>query len=107
MELDLFLILLISSAIITITLTEGMKRLLVATETPHRDNVVAWISSITASTGVGVIYRIPFGLGFSVEQLLRLFALIFCTWLTSMLLYDKIVQTVDQNRRYKGGKNNV
>ena len=101
MSVDLFFLLLIPSTISTMILTEAMKRLLVATDSPHRDNIVARISCVTASTGVGVIYRIPFGLGFSAEQLYRLIVLMFFSWMTSMVLYDKIIQTIEQHKRYK------
>lgn len=104
MSVDLFLILLTFSTTATIILTEGMKWLLIATETPHRNNVIAGFCAAVASTGVGVIYRVPFGLGFSSEQLLRLVLLIIFTWLLSMVVYDKGVQTKEQHERYRGGK---
>ena len=100
MSIELFLILILTSSFITILLTEGLKRLLVATETPHRDNIVAGFASATASTGVSIIYRIPFGLGFSGVLLLRLILVIITTWVVSMVMYDKIIQTVGQHRRY-------
>lgn len=107
MSVELFLFLLFSSIVITIFLTGFIKRLLVLSGTPHRDNIVAGIASLTASTGVGVIYRIPFGLGFNPIQLLRLFLLIAFTWVMSMVVYDKVVQTIEQHKKYKKEKESV
>ena len=101
MSIDLFLNLLISSTIATILLAEALKKLLNASETPYRANAVALDSAMVSCTGIGVIYRLPFGLGFEPVQLFRLFALIFCTWLLSMCVYDKLVQFVHQHRKAK------
>ena len=101
MTVDLFLTLLITSTIVTMALTESVKRLLLATDTPYRDNVVVWFCTMIACTGVGVAYRVPFGLGFSFTQLTRLCVLMMFTWVLSMHVYDKVVQTVAQHKRYK------
>lgn len=110
MKLELFAFLLIISTLLTMALTEIVKKLLESTNSPHRSNVLTLISAITVSSGVGVVYRIPFGLGFSVTQLRRLILLIFFTWFFSMLLYDKIMQTWKEHKKYrkeKRGKNHV
>jgi len=101
MSVELFLTLLLSSVIITISLSEALKRLLNASETPYRANIVALDSAMLSCTGVSVIYRLPFGLGFEPVQLLRLVALVFCTWFTSMVVYDKLVQTVQQYKKFR------
>ena len=106
MKVELFMYLLIISTLITMALTEIIKRLLERTSSPHRSNVVALLSAITASTGVGVIYRIPFGLGFSFEQFNRLVLLVFFSWFFSTLLYDKFIQTVKEHKKYKKEKRN-
>lgn len=101
MSIDLFLTLLFSSTIVTIILTDALKKLLNASETPYRANAVVLDSAMVASTGVSVIYRIPFGLGFDYIQLFRLLVLIVCTWLMSMITYDKLVQFKYQHKKAK------
>lgn len=105
MSVELFFTLLLSSTIVTIALTEALKRLLNASETPYRANAVALDSAMLSCTGLSVIYRIPFGLGFERVQVFRLIALIFCTWLVSMFVYDKLVQFVRQHREVKKNDN--
>ena len=102
--LDLFLVLLILSTVVKVVLSEFMKKLLRATDTPYRNNVVVWLCSMTACTGAGVVYRIPFGLGFEVIQVARLLALIVMTWLLSMALYDRTLQTIRQHKKYMKNK---
>ena len=101
MSVELFLTLLIGSTLFTMALTEALKRLLNASETPYRANIVVLDSAMLSCTGLSVVYRIPFGLGFEFMQVVRLVFLILCTWHTSMFVYDKLRQTVRQYKRFK------
>ena len=107
MSVDLFLNLLTGSMIITIALTECLKKLLAAADTPYRTNAVVLDSAMISSTGVAVVYRLPFGLGFEPIQVERLFLLILFTWFASMLVYDKLKQTKAQYKKYKEMKGDV
>lgn len=104
MSTDLFLTLLLFSVFICLALTEAIKTLLVATDTPHRSNVIALICAFTSSTLVGIIYRVPFGLELEGVQVLRLVKLILTTWFSTMLVYDKLDQLGRQHRKYKNKK---
>ena len=110
MSVELFLTLMIGSVIITIPLTGALKKLLNASGTPYRANAVALDSAMIACTGLSVVYRIPFGLGFDPAQVFRLIALIYCTWILSMVTFDKLRQFKKQHRKVKelnkGGKSN-
>ena len=101
MSVELFLTLLMVSTIITVALTEALKRLLNASDTPYRANIVALDSAMLSCTGLSTIYRIPFGLGFEIIQVIRLFFLILCTWHMAMFVYDKLRQTVQQYKKFK------
>lgn len=101
MSADLFLTLLVGSVIITIPLTEALKKLLNASDTPYRANAVALDSAMLSCTGLSVVYRIPFGLGYERVQVFRLVALIYCTWMLSMVTFDKLRQFKKQHRKVK------
>lgn len=100
MTVELFLGLLLLSVVINIPLVEFMKRVLAVANMPYRRNILPFYTSITVCTGIGVVYRIPFGLGFEIVQVVRLVILIVFTWYMSMQVYDKIVQTKKQHRKY-------
>lgn len=104
MGVDLFLTLLMSSTIATIFLADALKTILDASGTRYRTNAVVLDSAMISTTGIGILYRIPFGLGFQPIQIYRLFLLIVCTWFLSMLVYDKIKQTKRQYKEYKENK---
>lgn len=110
MSADLFLSLLTLSVVLTIVLTNALKTLLNAANVPYRAHAVVLDSAMVCCTGVGVLYRLPFGLGFEYSQLLRLVLLILYTWVVSMVVYDKVIQTIEQYaefRKKKGEKDNV
>lgn len=112
MSVELYLTLLLCSTIATILLAEALKRLLNASETPYRANAVALDAAMLCSTLMGLIFKtyLRLGLSFSVEQVTRLLLLILSTWIVSMVVYDKAVQTVKQYRKHRElkmeGKNN-
>ena len=101
MSVELFLWLLLTSIIINIPLAEFVKNLMKVANLPYRKNIIPFYTSITVCTGVGVVYRIPFGLGFEIIQVVRLVMLVLFTWMYSMLIYDKVKQTKKQHQRYK------
>lgn len=107
MSVELFLILLITSTILTILLTDVLKKLLISTETQYRTHAVVLDSAMVCCTGVSVVYRIPFGLGFEPILIVRLVLIIICTWFVSMVAYDKIKQTKKQYKEHKENKKGV
>lgn len=104
MSVDLFLNLLTVSVVLTIVLTEAIKKLLIKTNTSYRTHAVVLDSAMVCCTGIAVIYRLPFGLGFEPIQVYRLLCLILYTWLMSMVVYDKMMQTKKQYKEYKEKK---
>lgn len=104
MSTDLLLNLLIFSTVLTIALTQLLKKLLNAVNAPYRANAVALDSAMVSCTGVAVLYRLQFGLGFEPVLLFRLLALILLTWLVSMTIYDRIIQFINQYRQMKEHK---
>ena len=103
MSVELYLTLLFFSVTTTILLTEALKKLLNASETPYRANAVALDAAMVCGTLIGLIFKTYLGLGlsFSLEQINRLAVVILSTWIVSMVVYDKIKQTIKQYKKFK------
>lgn len=103
MSVELYLFILLISVIFTILLTWALKRLLNSADVPYRANAVALDSAMISGTLVSIILKnhLNLGLSFSAEQVTRLLLVILSTWFASMLVYDKLVQTREQYRRYR------
>lgn len=106
MSVELYLFLLMLSVIFTIGLTWALKRLLNKAGVPYRANAVVLDSAMLSSTLVSVMLKnhLNLGLSFSATQVTRLLLVILSTWLASMLVYDKAIQTREQYRRYRKEK---
>lgn len=102
MSVELYLSILLFSVIVTILLTEFLKRLLNNVGNPYRTNVVVLDSAMVSSTLVSIIFKtyLNLGLSFSPAQVMRLLLVILSTWIVSMMVYDKVVQTIEQYKRY-------
>lgn len=107
MSVELYLFLLLLSVIGTILLTEALKRLLNSAGVPYRANTVALDSAMICSTLVSIILKnhLDLGLSFSPTQVTRLLLVILSTWFVSMWVYDKMVQTMRQYKKFKRLKN--
>lgn len=103
MSVELYLSILLCSVICTISLTEALKRLLNRTGTPYRTNAVVLDSAMISSITVSLIFKtfLNLGLSLSVEQIVRLLLVVLSVWFTSMVAYDKVVQTKEQYMKYK------
>lgn len=106
MSVELYLSILLCSVICTILLTESLKSLLNRTGTPYRTNAVVLDSAMVSSATVGLIFKtfLNLGLSLSVEQVVRLLLVVLSVWFTSMIVYDKAVQTKEQYKKYKEKK---
>ena len=112
MSVELYLFLLLISVICTISLTEALKRLLNKVDVPYRTNAVVLDSAMISGTLVSIILKnyLNLGLSFSPTQVTRLLLVILSTWFVSMFVYDKLVQTRKQYKKYKemkGAEKNV
>ena len=106
MSVELYLVLLMCSTVATIVLTEALKRLLNASGTLYRANIVTLDASMFCGTLTGLLFKSVLGLGlsFSFVQVVRLAVVILSTWIASMVVYDKMQQTIRQYREYKERK---
>ena len=96
MTLSVFLTLLLAVSIFTGLVVEGIKKFLDSKLKTYSSNLIAGIVSIVLGTAVGVFYCISAEIAFSANTIIMLIALVFLSWLSSMVGYDKIVQSLAQ-----------
>lgn len=87
--------LLITSAL-TGLVTEAIKKILTEYSKTYRANTLAGIVSTVLSICIGSGYIIMSNLEFTSQNIVSLVALVFMSWLCSMVGYDKVLQTIEQ-----------
>lgn len=100
MTLEVFLILLLAISIFTSLTVEAIKNFLGSAYTGS-SNIVAGVVAIVLGVAVGVFYCLLAEVAFSMNIILILIALVFLSWLGSMVGYDKVVQAITQIKSNK------
>lgn len=95
MSLEVFLVLLLAVSIFTSLTVEAIKKF-IGDKYNASSNVVAGVTAVVLSVAVGVFYCILAGVAFSSQIIIMLIALVFLSWLCSMVGYDKVVQAIMQ-----------
>lgn len=90
-SLDTFLIGLMVVSTLTGLVTEAIKKILTEHTVNYRANTLAGIVATVLSAVVGVGYVVMKGLAFNPQIIVCIVALIFMSWLCSMVGYDKVV----------------
>ena len=96
MTLEYFLLLLTIVSIVTGLVTEGIKKLLDEAKEPYRANLLAGGVSVALSLLVGVGYIILMDAQINSKMAVYLIALILLSWLSAMVGYDKVIQSLGQ-----------
>lgn len=95
MTLDVFLFLLLAVSVFTTLTVEAIKKCF-GDSYKASSNIVACVVAIVLSVAVGIFYCILANIAFNIEIAIILLALMFLSWLGSMLGYDKIIQSLTQ-----------
>jgi hypothetical protein len=95
-NLDVFLVGLLVVSTLTSLVTEAVKKILTEFNVNYFANTLAGIVSAVLSIGVGVGYIAFMGIGFTAQSIVCIIALMFMSWLASMVGYDKVVQIIKQ-----------
>lgn len=95
MTLEVFLILLLAISIFTSLTVEAIKTFIGDNYTAS-SNIVAGVVAIVLSIVVGVFYCILAEVAFTTHIIIMLIALMFLSWLGSMVGYDKVIQAITQ-----------
>lgn len=98
---QIFLLGLLVVSVLTGLTTEAIKKVMTEYGKTYRANTLAGIVSAILSVVIGSAYIVLAGTGFSET------AIIFMSWLCSMVGYDKVMQAISQFKVYeeKGDKN--
>ncbi|MEA4972895.1 hypothetical protein SDC9_148484 [bioreactor metagenome] len=103
MSLSIFMFLLLVIASLTGLFTEAVKKQLSEYSKSYHSNMLAGMISICIGIFICVGYIIYSGLSITPTLIVSCIALIILGWLSAMVGYDKVVQTISQ---VKGGASN-
>lgn len=96
MNLQTFVLGLLISSTLTSLTTEGVKKILTEKKKNYYANTLAGIVALVISAAIGICYVIVTDIGFSAAVVVTIVALIFMSWLSAMVGYDKVVQAISQ-----------
>lgn len=99
MTLQTFLLGLLIVSTLTALLTEALKKVFQERDITYYPNALAGYSAVGLSVAVGVAYIILTDLRLNAEMAVYLIALIFLSWLSAMVGYDKVVQAISQFKK--------
>ena len=95
MTIEVFLMLLLAVSVFTSLTVEAIKNFM-GEKYNAPSNILAGITAVILSVVVGVFYCILASVAFSSHIVIILIALVFLSWLCSMVGYDKVIQAITQ-----------
>ena len=101
MELQIFLLMLLIVSTLTGLATEAIKMWLKERNKTYYANALAGYVSVGISVLVGAAYIIMTETAFNMKIAVVLIALIFLSWLSAMVGYDKVIQAISQFKTEK------
>ena len=101
MSLSVFLMLLMLVSTFTGLVTEAVKKCLQEKGKTYYANALAGYTYVGLSIAVGAAYIILTSAAINEQMAVYLIALVFMSWLASMVGYDKVIQAISQ---FKAGK---
>ena len=99
MTLQTFLLGLLIVSTLTALFTEALKKVCQERKVEYYPNALAGYSAVGLSIAVGVAYIILTDSRLNAEIAVYLIALIFLSWLSAMVGYDKVVQAISQFKK--------
>lgn len=90
-NLETFLLGLMVISTLTGLVTEAVKKILTEHNVAYKANTLAGIVAAVLSAAVGVCYAIITNMAFTASFIVCVIALVFMSWLCSMVGYDKVV----------------
>lgn len=79
--------------------TEGIKKLLNEKQVKYSANVIAVVVAVVLTIGSSVCYIIYNGIAFTPRIGVEIVVLVFLSFLTSTVGYDKVIQAITQIKR--------
>ena len=96
MSVEIMLLGLLVVSTFTGLTTEAMKKLLKEFSKTYKPNLLAGCVSLALSVAVGISYVVLTGRGWNEQTIIYLVCLVFLAWLSAMVGYDKVIQTIGQ-----------
>ncbi|MEG1716216.1 MAG: aminopeptidase [Lachnospiraceae bacterium] len=101
MTLEVFLLGLLIVSTLTGIVTEAIKKWLEEREKKYHANALAGYCAVGLSVAVGAAYIILTGSAVNAQMAVYLIALVFLSWLSAMVGYDKVIQAISQLKTAK------
>lgn len=101
-SMDIFLVGLMIVSTLTGLVTQAIKKILDERNTAYRSNTIAGIVAAILSAAIGVGYVLFSGIGFTIQIVICLVALVFMGWLCAMVGYDKVIGMFKNNNHKEG-----
>lgn len=101
MTLEVFLLGLLIVSTLTGLTTEAIKKWLQERNKSYYSNALAGYVAVGLSVVIGAAYVVLSGATLNAQMAVYLIALVFLSWLSAMVGYDKVVQAISQFRTNK------
>lgn len=98
-SLDMFLFGLMAVSTLTGLVTEAIKKIMTEHNRTYHANTIAGIVAVILSIVTGVVYIILNDIAFSASVIVYLVMLTVCSWLGSMIGYDKVIATIKNYKK--------
>ena len=99
MKLEIFLLILLIVSTLTGLFTEAIKKWLQERNKNYYANALAGYVAVALSVVVGAAYIILTQTALNAQMAVYLIALVFLSWLSAMIGYDKVVQAISQFKK--------
>lgn len=99
MNIEVALMLLLVVSTMTGLVTEAVKKVLQEGSISYKPNLLAGLVAVALSVGVGDAYMVLTETELNAKMAVYLIALVFLSWLSAMVGYDKVVQTISQIKK--------
>ena len=96
---EVFLFGLLVTSSLTGLVTEAVKNILTEHNRKYSANTLAGVVALVLSGSIGAAYILLTNTAFTVQIAVQLVGLIFASWLSAMVGYDKVIQTIEQFRK--------
>ena len=100
-SLHVFMLGILITSTLTGLATEAIKKLLAEHSKNYYANTLAGVVSTILSIAIGVGYMLISNIDFSAQFIVCLIALVFISWLSAMVGYDKVIQAISQFKTAK------
>lgn len=96
MDLQMFLVCLLATSVLTGLVTEGIKIVLTEHGKDYKANTLAGIVAVVLSVLISGAYCVFTGAQPDAKMVVTIVALVILSWLCAMVGYDKVIQAIKQ-----------